>query len=195
MATKPSYPPVTLQVNEEKPKKTISISCTHTWNESTFLAVEDKYNLTVDCPELDTFTEELRNSGIFKEVYSLESYTQYNLVGPKKPVPKTDFYLEIYTRADSQFWIIPWALLHAYSIGFIPVRVPINFEYQVSLYEPGTKIRDQQVLKNNSAVWYWTPLVLVNGFRFFDPEQVLPKQPYRNAIRHYLKELQSKGLI
>lgn len=190
MATNPTYPPIELHPNNSKEKKTVTVTCIDSY---TFHYAGNSQ----PCDKQDVFFEELQNSGLFKEVILSPLVEDTNLIGPKQNDAKSDLYLEIYSYKgiETLHGNTYWAMAHVFTLGLLPLRVSNDFSYSFTFYNETSETIDGNSVRNDSAVWYWSPLIFLNGFNIIDPKGNLTNDAHRNAIRHYLKELQSKGLI
>lgn len=191
LPTKSTYKPIELPVVSKPIKKTITVSCLDSYD-----SFEGRTART--CPQLDVFKEELEKSGYFKNVFSVKYEPDDRRTKPIQLDPKSDLYLEIYSYKG----YLPlhsiynyWAFFHIASLGLIPMRTPNSFHYELTLYDSHSKELKKDTITNDSSIWYWTPLIFANGLKLFNTHDEFHKEAYRNAIRHYLSELQTKGVI
>lgn len=88
-----------------------------------------------------------------------------------------------------------WIMLHIVSLGFLPLRGPNDFHYELTLYGKNRIELKKDTLNNKSSIWLWTPLILAGGSVIMNSYSEYEKVPYRNAIRHYLVQIESSKLI
>lgn len=85
---------------------------------------------------------------------------------------KTDYFLDVYSFSAQDTYHSPymhWAMLHAVTLGLIPLRIPQENDFRFILYDKlGKPLLTGSVI-GKYAVWSWTPLFFFNGFHMFKP--------------------------
>lgn len=81
------------------------------------------------------------------------------------------------------------AILHMLSLGLIPMTSSINDNVKTTLYSKEGKILLQKETKNQSRVWFWTPLFFFNGFHLFQQHTEVKKPVHEVSIDHAIYDL------
>lgn len=109
-----------------------------------------------------------------------------NVTKPKFPI-QADYLIQLEFNHEYEGYhsgVEYLVLFHALSLGFIPMSYPLVDLIKTTVYSKEGKILDEKQTLNTSRVWYWTPLVLVNGFHLFQKEATVVKAVHDISIDH-----------
>ena len=85
-----------------------------------------------------------------------------------------------------------YIMIHGASLGFIPLWIDNDTDWNVRLLDRNGTLIDQSVIKDKSSVWYWTPLILFNGFHVLDIGQAMLRKAKENPMNNYLLKLKEQ---
>lgn len=80
-------------------------------------------------------------------------------------------------------------VLHMLSLGLIPITYGLIDNVKTTLYSKEGRILLQKETKNQSRIWFWTPLFFFNGFHLIQQHTEVRKPVHEVSIDHAIYDL------